>query len=191
MNNVTAIYHQACQMQARTWFLLGFLTCIAMELGAIYFQFILLLEPCPLCITQRLIVFSLALTVLSGAIHDPRPVGIRIYAGLAAMASLAGVSVATYHFVIQLIPHQGLSSCGPGASYILEHFKFADVFRLFLTGTGDCTQVVWTFLGLSMPFWVGLAFLGLFALCAWQFWLALPRMTAPTNFNIAAEAESP
>ena len=178
-------------MQARTWFLLGFLTCIAMELGAIYFQFILLLEPCPLCITQRLIVFSLALTFLSGAIHDPRPVGIRIYAGLAAMASLAGVSVATYHFVIQLIPHQGLSSCGPGASYILEHFKFADVFRLFLTGTGDCTQVVWTFLGLSMPFWVGLAFLGLFALCAWQFWLALPRTAAPKNLNLAAEAESP
>jgi disulfide bond formation protein DsbB len=171
MINFSTLYQKACETQARTWFLFGFLSCIGMELGAIYFQFVVKLEPCPLCITQRLIVISLALVFLSGTIHNPGTAGIRIYAGLAAVASLAGASVAAYHLMIQLLPHEELSSCGPGASYILEHYKVADVVRLFLTGTGDCTEVVWTFLGLSMPFWVGLSFVGIFALCVWRFML--------------------
>ena len=137
-----------------------------------YFQFVLLLEPCPLCITQRLIVLSLAAVFLAGALHNPGRGGARVYAGLAALFCLAGAGVAAYHFMIQILPHDELASCGPGAAYILEHFSLADSVRMFLTGTGDCAQVVWTFLGLSMPFWVGLAFLGLLALCVWLFVLA-------------------
>ncbi len=174
-NNFIKLYQRACETQSRTWFFVGFLSCVGMELGAIYFQFVLKLEPCPLCITQRLVVFSLAFIFLSGAIHNPGQTGIRIYTGAAALASLAGAAVATYHFVIQLLPHEDVSSCGPGASYILEHYELADILRKFLTGTGDCTQVLWTFLGLSMPFWVGLCFLGLFALCIWRFVLAMAK----------------
>jgi disulfide bond formation protein DsbB len=176
MNSMTQLCQKACAVQARTWFLSGFLACIGMELAAIYFQFVLKLEPCPLCITQRLIVFCLALVFLGGALHNPGFGGIRIYAGLAAIFSLAGASVAAYHFVIQILPHEELASCGPGATYILEHFKLADVFRLFLTGTGDCTEVVWTFLGLSMPFWVGLNFIGILALSVWQFVLSNQKL---------------
>jgi disulfide bond formation protein DsbB len=169
MNSMTHLFQKACAVQARTWFLSGFLACVGMELAAIYFQFIVKLEPCPLCITQRLIVFSLALVFLGGVLHNPGSGGVRLYAGLAAIVSLVGASVAAYHFVIQLLPHEELASCGPGAAYILDHFKLADAVRLFLTGTGDCTEVVWTFLGLSMPFWVGLSFIGIFALSVWQF----------------------
>lgn len=171
MNGITRIYHRACATRPRTWFLFGFLSCIAMELGAIYFQFVVGLEPCPLCITQRLLLFCLAFVFLGGTLHNPGAVGVRIYLGLAAIVSLAGASVAAYHFAIQLLPHDELSSCGPGASYILEHYKLADIVRQFLTGTSDCTQVVWSFLGLSMPFWVGLCFIGMGVLCVWRFML--------------------
>jgi disulfide bond formation protein DsbB len=178
MNSMTQLCQKACAVQARTWFLSGFLACIGMELAAIYFQFVVKLEPCPLCITQRLIVFSLALVFLAGALHNPGPGGVRLYAGLAALVSLAGALVAAYHFSLQLLPHQELASCGPGAAYILEHFQLADAVRLFLTGTGDCTVVVWTFLGLSMPFWVGLSFIGIFALSVWQFVLSDHQLRA-------------
>ncbi len=172
MNSINKYYQIACEIPARTWFFIGFLFCIVMELAAIYFQFVLLLEPCPLCITQRLILIGLALIFLSATVHNPRLTGIRIYAGLATIASLAGTAVAAYHFAIQILPHDELSSCGPGASYILEHYPLADIVRQFLTGTGDCTHVVWSFLGLSMPFWVGLCFLSLFSLCVWRLVLA-------------------
>ena len=172
MVELSSLYQKACALKPRAWFLAGFLSCLAMELSAVYFQFVLLLEPCPLCITQRLIVLSLAAVFLAGALHNPGRGGARVYAGLAALFCLAGAGVAAYHFMIQILPHDELASCGPGAAYILEHFSLADSVRMFLTGTGDCAQVVWTFLGLSMPFWVGLAFLGLLALCVWLFVLA-------------------
>jgi disulfide bond formation protein DsbB len=172
MSELSTLYQKACAVKARAWLLAGFLACIGMELSAVYFQFVLKLEPCPLCITQRMIVFALAGAFLGGALHNPGRSGVRVYFGLAALFSLAGASVAAYHFLIQILPHDEFASCGPGASYILEHFSLADSVRMFLTGTGDCTQVVWTFLGLSMPFWVCLTFLGLLGLCLWQFVLA-------------------
>jgi disulfide bond formation protein DsbB len=166
---LSLFYQKICAVQTRTWLFAVFLACIGMELSAIYFQFVLKLEPCPLCITQRLIVFSLALVCLTGSLHNPQR-GIRWYWALAAFCALTGTGVATYHFLIQILPHDSLASCGPGAAYILENFSLADSIRLFLTGTGDCTEVVWTLFGISMPFWVALSFLGLLSVCVWQFW---------------------
>lgn len=154
-----------------------------------YFQFVEKLEPCPLCITQRLVVLSLAATFLAGALHNPGRFGVRAYASSASLLALVGAGVATYHFAIQVLPHEEAASCGPGASYILEHFSLTDSIRLFLTGTGDCTQVVWAFLGLSMPFWVGLSFLALLGLCLWQFALAAPQEALPADELAVAETE--
>jgi len=177
----STLYQKACAVKARAWLLAGFLACLAMELSAVYFQFVLKLEPCPLCITQRMIVFTLASVFLAGALHNPGQSGLRAYIGLAALLCLTGAGVAAYHFLIQILPHDEFASCGPGASYILAHFSLADSVRMFLTGTGDCTQVVWTFLGLSMPFWVCLNFLGLFSLCLWQHALAAIPAAQPTR----------
>ncbi len=189
MNGLPRLYRQACAVRARVWLLAGFLACVAMELSAAYFQFVAKLEPCPLCITQRLIVLSLATVFLAGTVHSPGPGGVRVYAGLAGLFSLAGAGVAAYHFLIQILPHEELASCGPGATYILEHFSLADSVRLFLTGTGDCTQVVWTFLGFSMPFWVGLSFLGLLGMCLWQFALATQQETPSAGELATSEGE--
>lgn len=192
MNSIAKLYQLACETPVRRWFWAGFLSCIAMESAAVYFQFVLKLEPCPLCITQRLILFSLAAVFLGGAVQNPGAVGVRIYAGLAALAALSGASVATYHFMIQqILPHDELSSCGPGASYILEHYQLADIVRQFLTGTGDCSKVVWSFLGLSMPFWVGLGFLGLLALCVWIFIMAIPPVPQKQTLELSADTETP
>jgi disulfide bond formation protein DsbB len=186
---LSTLYQKACAVKPRVWLSAGFLSCLGMELSAVYFQFVLGLEPCPLCITQRMILFSLASVFLAGALHNPGRAGRRVYAGLAALFCLAGAGVAAYHFLIQILPHDDFASCGPGASYILAHFSLADSVRMFLTGTGDCTQVVWTFLGLSMPFWVCLAFLGLLALCLWQFALAAPRVESAVDALAVAETE--
>jgi disulfide bond formation protein DsbB len=189
MSGLSRLYQKACAARPRTWFLTGFLSCAGMELAAVYFQFVAKLEPCPLCITQRLIVLGLAAAFLAGAAHNPGRAGVRAYAAAAGLLSLAGAGVAAYHFLIQILPREELASCGPGAAYILEHFSLADSVRLFLTGTGDCAQVVWTFLGLSMPFWVGLAFLGLLGLCAWQFALAAPRGTPAETLATQREVQ--
>jgi len=157
------------KLSHRQWFFLGFLACVGMELAAVYFQFVLGLEPCPLCITQRLVLFVAGTVFLAATIHNPGRRGVRVYASIGILATLFGLGVAVYHFLIQILPHNELADCGPGASYILEHMALTDAIRLFLTGTGDCTQVVWSLFGLSMPFWVALCFAGLVGLCILQF----------------------
>lgn len=190
MGGLSKLYRKACATSARTWLLAGFLSCVGMELSAVYFQFVLKLEPCPLCITQRLVVLTLGSVFLVGTLHNPVGLGVRVYFGLAALASLTGTAVATYHFLIQILPHEEAASCGPGAAYILEHFTLADSIRMFLTGTGDCTQVVWSLFGLSMPFWVGLSFAGLLGLCVWQFLLAAPQpVEMPADSVAVGEAD--
>jgi disulfide bond formation protein DsbB len=54
-----------------------------------------------------------------------------------------------------------MASCGPGLDYMLETFPFSEVLKMIFTGSGDCTNIDWRFLGLSMPAWVLIALLAL------------------------------
>lgn len=159
----------------RTWFLLSFVACAAMELTAVYFQFVVGLEPCPLCITQRMILFVAAVVFLTAALHHPGRTGVLVYTIIGLLTALLGMGVAMYHFMIQILPQHELADCGPGASYILAHMELTNAIRMFLTGTGDCTQIVWSLFGLSMPFWVALGFAGLAGICVLQLALVVPR----------------
>ena len=47
-----------------------------------------------------------------------------------------------------------MPSCGPGLDYMLESFPFTEMLRTVLSGSGECAQVDWRFLGLAMPGWV-------------------------------------
>jgi disulfide bond formation protein DsbB len=148
-------------LTARQWFLLGFLFCVGLMLAAFYFQFVGGLDPCPLCISQRIMVVAVGLVMLAAAIHNPGPVGIRNYAIAAGLAALIGASISGRHVWIQHLPADEVPACGPGLSYMFQYFPLSDTLRAMVTGTGDCAKADWTLLGFSMPFWVLVCFLGL------------------------------
>lgn len=163
----------AC-LNARWAFTLGFLATLTLLGIAFYFQFKEGLEPCPLCISQRLAVVLVGLVMGIAALHNPGPRGIRIYAMLAGLASLLGASISARHLYIQHLPADQVPACGPGLSYMFQYFPLGETLKAMVSGTGDCAHVDWTLLGFSMPFWVLLSF---FALAAWsllQYW-NLPR----------------
>ncbi len=153
----------------RTWFSLGFLFCVGLLLAAAYFQFGSGLEPCPLCITQRLLVFAVGLLSLAAILHNPGEAGVRIYAVVGFLLAAAGAFVSGRHVWLQHLPQAEVPACGPGLEYMLQHFPLSDTLRAMLTGTGDCAKVDWTLFGLSMPAWVLIAFcaLGLLNLAQW------------------------
>lgn len=157
---------------ARTSFLLGFLFCAGLLLTAIYFQFANGLEPCPLCISQRIMVLATALVLLSAVLHNPGRVGIRVYAVLGALTALGGASISARHVWLQHLPADEVPACGPGLEYMFKNFPLGETLRMMLTGTGDCAKVDWTLLGLSMPAWVLLCFLALAVLSLGQWWNA-------------------
>lgn len=134
--------------------LLGFLACAALLAFALYTQLHGGLEPCPLCIFQRVAFAALGVVLLIAGLHAPRRrTGRAVYGVLAFIAGLAGIGIAGRHVWLQHLPADQVPMCGPGLNYLMEAMPLAGVIRKVLTGSGECARVDWSFLGLSMPEW--------------------------------------
>lgn len=145
--------------------LLGFLVCAALLAFALYTQLHDGLEPCPLCIFQRIAFAALGLVLLIAGLHAPRGRTARgVYGVLALAAALAGIGIAGRHVWLQHLPPDQVPMCGPGLNYLMEAMPLTGVIRKVLTGSGECALVDWSFLGLSMPEWSLLWFV---LLAAW------------------------
>jgi protein dithiol:quinone oxidoreductase len=134
--------------------LAGFAACAALLAYALYSQFHLGLEPCPLCIFQRIGVALLAVAFLAAALHHPEGGGRVAYAVAIGIAALATAAVAARHVYVQSLPPGSLPSCGAPLSVLLKFSPVWKVVRKVLTGSGECGEVNWRFLGLAMPAWV-------------------------------------
>lgn len=154
----------------RKTFFLGALLCALMLAAAGYFQFILGLEPCPLCILARLIVLALGGLFLIAAIHNPQGGGRRIYAIGGSIIALLGVGVSARHVWLQSLPPDQVPSCGPGLNFILENFPLTQALELVLRGSGECAEIQWSFLGLTIPGWTLVLLFGLGLMSVWQMW---------------------
>lgn len=157
----------------RTLFLLGFAVCLAMMVYAYYVQFDLGIEPCPLCIFQRIAVIAMGIFFLLGGVHAPRGAGRgrRAYALLVLLAAAAGAAIAGYHLWVQHLPPDPMAACTPGWNYWVENYSlryaWSKTIANAFTGHADCAVVNWTFLGLAMPFWTLVSFIGLGIAAIW------------------------
>jgi disulfide bond formation protein DsbB len=148
----------------RKQFLVGFACCAALLGYAFYVQFHLRIQPCPFCIFQRIAFAALGLAFLAGGLAAPRSQGARkAWSLLALVPALVGIGYAGRHSWVQLYPPE-MPSCGPGLNFMLERNSWLGVARKVLMADGDCSNINWQFLGLSMPMWCLLWFL---ALAAW------------------------
>jgi disulfide bond formation protein DsbB len=132
----------------------GFIGCVALLGYAYYAQYKLGLEPCPLCIFQRIGFAALGVVFLIAGLHNPRGWGKTVYAILIAVASLATAGVAIRHLYVQSLPPGTIPACGAPLDVLLQFTPVTEVIRKVLTGSGECSQVNWKFLGLAMPAWV-------------------------------------
>ena len=128
---------------------------------ALHAQYQLGLEPCPLCIFQRVGILALGVLFLAAALHHPRAQGRYAYAALIGGAALVTAALATRHLYIQSQPPGSVPSCGAPLAVMLKFSPFTEVLRKVITGGGECSQVNWSFAGLAMPAWVLIAALGL------------------------------
>jgi disulfide bond formation protein DsbB len=154
----------------RIWFFWGFLGCVFLLSMGAYFQFVDGLEPCPLCISQRIAILLVGLCFLAAVIHNPKAAGVKIYAIAGAAVALCGAAISARHVWIQHLPPDKVPECGPGLEYVFQNFPLSATLKLMLNGSGDCAQVNWQFLGFSMPAWTLLAFLMLATLSLLQIW---------------------
>lgn len=150
--------------------LVGLVVCMALMAFALYVQYGLGLEPCPLCIFQRVAVIGLGVIFALAALHNPGATGRRVYAMLVAIDAAAGAGVAGRHLWLQSLPPERVPACGPGLEYMLKSFPLGETLRTVLSGSGECAQVDWTLLGLAMPGWVLISVVMLGGLGIWNNW---------------------
>ena len=155
----------------RLVFGLGFLGCVAGMALALYLEHVQGLEPCPLCIFQRVAMIAGGVVFLAGAVHGPRGPNSWsrwIYAVLAALAAGAGVGLAGRHVWLQHLPPDQVPACGPALDYLIDALPFREVVETVLKGDGECAKINAEWLGVSLPEWTLLAFaaMALYALAA-------------------------
>lgn len=149
------------KLSSRSLFLVGFLFCTAMLAVAGYFQFVDHLEPCPLCILQRVFVLFVGVIFLLAVLHNPRAWGIKVYGFFAGIFALGGTAISAWHLRLQNLPEDQVPSCGPGLNFMLDNFSLNETLEMVLRGSGECAEVLWTFMGLSIPAWTLIAFTAL------------------------------
>lgn len=142
--------------------------CALLIAIALYMQYQLGLEPCPLCMTQRVAIIAVGLVAGVAFLHNPAGTMRRVYAAIGAILAVLGGAVSSRQLWLQSLPEDQVPACGPSLEYMLETFPLADTLRVMLQGDGNCAEVVWTFMGLSIPAWTLVAFVGLAGFNLWQ-----------------------
>ncbi|MEX0943384.1 MAG: disulfide bond formation protein B [Pseudomonadales bacterium] len=142
--------------------------CVGAMAAALYMEHAMGLEPCPLCIFQRVFVIVAGTIALIAALHNPRQLGIKIYGGLVTLSAVIGGGIAIRQLWLQSLPEDQVPACGPSLDYLLDVFPLTEVINMVLSGDGSCAEVQWTFLGLSIPGWTLVGFIGLAAIGIFQ-----------------------
>jgi disulfide bond formation protein DsbB len=132
----------------------GAAACLGMFAFALYTQYFENLEPCPLCIFQRITVVALGIAFLAAAIHNPRSRGGWVYAALIGVAALVTIGVSGRHVYIQSQPPGSIPACGAPLNVLMQMFHTWQVVVKVLHAGGECAVVNWTLWGVSMPGWV-------------------------------------
>lgn len=152
----------------RLMFLILFLGCAGLILAGMYMEHILELEPCPLCITQRVFIIAVGLTALTAFLVNPQGVGRKVFAAFGVLFAIVGGGFSTRQLWLQSLPEDQVPACGPGVSYLFENFPLMDALSVLLRGDGNCAEVAWTLFGVSIPGWTLVAFAGLAGFNIWQ-----------------------
>lgn len=136
---------------------------------ALYAQHAMMLEPCPLCVLQRVAVIGVGLAFLAAAIHNTGGRIRYLYAGLLGLFAAFGVGVAWRHLWLQSLPPGDVPACtGMNLETMLEYYPVLDVIGRVFQGSGECADIDWQLLGLSMPAWVLIALIGLGGVGTWN-----------------------
>ena len=151
----------------RIWYLFVVLCCASLLGYGLYFQYVEYLDPCPLCILQRVVFLWIGVVALLAALHNPGRTGQLVYAWLIGLGATLGVLISGRHVWLQNLPAGDVPECGPGLNYMLENFPLSEVLSTVLYGSGSCAEVSWKFIGLSMPMWTLVWYVGLGLMTFW------------------------
>jgi len=154
-------------LSSRALFALGALVCAGLLGTGYYLQYFQGQEPCPLCHVQRGFYYAVGTVCLITALHGPGRIGEVLYGALGLFFALGGGGVAAWHVRLIHLPPDKAPGCGPDLFFMLENLPLGRTVEKLFTGSGQCAEVKWRFLGLAIPEWSLVWFVLLSAGVAW------------------------
>ncbi|WP_380177870.1 disulfide bond formation protein DsbB [Kalamiella sp. sgz302252] len=141
--------------RGRSAWLIMALTALALEMTALYFQHVMLLRPCVMCIYERCALFGILGAALIGAIAPKTP--LRWVAILLWLYSaVEGLRLAWEHTMIQLHPNPFVT-CDFAARFP-QWLPLDKWLPSVFVATGDCAENQWSLFTLGMPQWMVVIF---------------------------------
>ena len=138
-------------------------------IAVFYFQNHLQLDPCYLCITQRVFIIAIAVVCALALLHNPAQRGQKIYSGISTLLAIIGSYFSIKQLWLQSLPEDQVPACGVPVDYLFDVFSLSEAISHLLKGDGNCAEVQWQMLGISMPGWVLVAFIGYVVVGIFQF----------------------
>jgi len=133
----------------RAWLILT-LSAFGLEIAALYFQYSLGLAPCIMCIYQRTALWGIVLAGLIGLIGNKSIILRLLSYGLWGFSAVWGLLIAIEHVDMQTAEFSFMFACE-----IVPNFpQWAPLHEwipMLFEANGDCGDIKWQFLGLSMP----------------------------------------
>ncbi len=164
-------------MSRRLFFAAPALACACLLAYGYYLQYFENQDPCPLCMVQRGFYYGILFVFAVAALHFPRGIGKPVYCAVAAVLALGGFGVAARQVWLQHLPADQVPACGPDLFFMVENLPFRRMLEKLFMGSGQCAEVTWRFLGMSIAEW-SLAWFA--ALALYALWLAVRRMDRGT-----------
>lgn len=120
-------------------------------LASFYLQYVKGFEPCPLCLMQRVsIIFILAFGLIN--FYRKSSCSQALFVTQYILA-LLGIYFAARQMWLMSLPSSEIPACLPGLSVLVHYFPWHETVRALVWGSGNCTEIRWTWLGLSIPAW--------------------------------------
>jgi len=163
-------------LKTRNLLLLMWIGSILLILTALYMQYFMDMIPCALCMTQRVFIIAIGCIALLAWLHKAKALGMRIYTAIGMVLAVIGGGFSSRHIWLQNLPEDLVPTCGPSLGYLIETVPLAQALSLLLQGDGNCAEVSWTFLGLTIPGWTLVCFIGFFLINLFIFYKSfLPK----------------
>lgn len=152
----------------RAFYGYSFLVCGGLLAMAYYFEMVMGLYPCPLCIFQRIAFLGIAIVSLLAWIQNPRGWSHLVYNSFSFIFAALGILFSGRQVWLENLPPGTAPACAPNLDYLLNHFPLLETLKTVIFQSGECAEVVWSFLGLSMAGWTLLFFIGFVLLAVVQ-----------------------
>ncbi|HLX80699.1 MAG TPA: disulfide bond formation protein B [Burkholderiales bacterium] len=151
------------------------LACAGLLAFGYYLQYFGGQDPCPLCLVQRGFFYVVLAVFAVAALHSPGRTGKYLYCAAATLFALGGLGTAARQVWLQHLPADQVPACGPDLFFMMENFPLGRMLEKLFMGSGQCAEVNWKFLGLSIAEWSLAWFV---ALALYAVWIAIRRRQA-------------